>query len=178
MGLFTKLFRKTPDINVATAKIDEQVYLMNYRHHYATILNEHVTPCRLAELFLFRAWTAQFGYRIFSSNPAASEKLIGETVNSSKHFGLVAFQIAHGFSLETELGGDYISLLQDRWQGYDHVIVSTRPQPGLPTLEIVACLTDRLDMADPLVTYALSMDFLRQLDLIKRTALEIGVLGR
>ncbi len=178
MGLFTKLFRKPPEINAATAKIDEQVYLMNYRRHYATILNDHITSKRLAELFLFRGWTAQFGYRIFSSNPAASEKLIGETVNSSKYLGLAAFQIAHGYSVEAELGADYISLIQDRWQGYDHVIVATRPQPGIPTWEIVACLEDRRGVADPLVTYALSMDFLRQLDLIKRTALEIGVLGR
>ena len=176
MGLFTKLFRKTPEINVATAKIDKQVYLMNYRHHYATILNEHVTPRRLAELFLFRGWTAQFGYRIFSSNPAASEKLLGETVNASKYLGLAAFQFAHGYSVELELGADYISLIQDRWQSYDHVIVATRPKPGIPTWEIAACLTDRLGVADPLVMFGLAKDFLLQLELIKRTAIDIGVL--
>jgi hypothetical protein len=75
MGFFQKLFGKTPEINVSTAKIDEQVYLMNYRDHYASILGEHSDPRRLAELFLFRGWTAQFGYRIFSSNPTASAKL-------------------------------------------------------------------------------------------------------
>jgi hypothetical protein len=166
------------EINASTAKIDEQVYLMNYRDHYADILVEHVTPRRLAELFLFRAWTAQFGYRIFSSNPEASEKLIGETVNASKHLGLGVFQQAHGFSVEAELGSDLLSLIEDRWRDYD-VVVSTMPKADrLPTMEIVRVLTNRLDVTDPAVTYKLSMDFLFQLDLIKRTAMEIGVLQR
>src|SRR5687768_5503070 len=101
MDWLTKLFTKAPEINAWTAKIDEQIYLLNYRNHYADILDKRVTSRRLAELFLFRAWTAQFGYRIFSLDLKVSEKLIGETVNASHHFGLEAFQQVHGFSVET-----------------------------------------------------------------------------
>jgi hypothetical protein len=178
MGLLRKLFGKPPEINASTAKIDEQVYLMDYRAHYADILGDHITPLRLAELFLFRAWAAQFGYRIFSSDPDASEKLIRETVNASKYLGLGMFEQVHGFSVENELGTDFISLIEDRWRDYD-VVVSAMPRADrFPTMEIIAVLTKRIDIADPEVTYKLSMDVLVQLDLIKRTAMEIGILGK
>jgi hypothetical protein len=164
-------------VDAGTAKIDRLIYLMNYNDHYADILGDHLTHNRLAELFLFRAWTAQFGYRIFSSDPYASEKLIGETVNASKYLGLGMFQQVHGFDVESELGSDFISLIDDRWRDYD-VVVSTMPNADrLPTMEIITVLTKHLDVADPVVTYKLSMDFLVQLDLIKRTAMEIGLLG-
>lgn len=178
MSLLKRLFRKPLEINASTAKIDEQVYLMNYRNHYGDILGDHITQPRLAELFLFRAWTAQFGYRIFSSHPDASEKLIGETVNASKCLGLGMFRQVHGFSVESELGSDFISLIEDRWRDYD-VVVSTMPKADrLPTMEIITVLTKHLDVADPVATYKLSMDFLIQLELIKRTAMEIGMLGK
>jgi len=168
-----------PEINAATAKIDEQVYLMNYRDHYADILGDHITPSRLAELFLFRAWTTQFGYRVFSSDAEASERLIGETVNSSQYLGLGMFEHLHGFAVEGELGADFILLIEDRWGDYDDVVVSIQPEADrLPTIEIMTALTKRLDIADVEVTYKLSIDFLAQLDFIKRTAMEIGILGK
>lgn len=177
MSLFNKLFGRSTEINASTAKIDKQVYLLNYCNHYSNIVSDYMTPSVLAELFLFRAWTAQFGYRIFSSNPEASEKLIGETVNSSKYLGLGVFQEVHGFGVESVLGSDFISLIEDRWRSYD-VVVSTMPRSDrLPTMEIVAVLTQYLGIADPVVTFKLSTDFLAQLDFVKRTAMEIGVLG-
>jgi len=168
---------KPPEINAATAKIDDQVYLMNYRDHYADILGQHVTPARLAELFLFRGWTAQFGYRVFSSDPEVSEKLIGETVNASKYVGLAMFRELHGFDVESVLGMDFISLIEDRWRDYD-VVVATMPKfDRIPTREIIAVLDERLDVGDLEVFCKLSFDFLAQLDLTKRTAMEIGLLG-
>ena len=167
-----KVLGVPPQIDAATAKIDQQVFLMNYNDHYADILGDHKTHSRLAELFLFRAWTAQYGYRIFSSDPYASEKLIGETVNASNYLGLGMFQEVHGFGIESELGSDFISLIEKRWRDYD-VVVSTMPKADrLPTMEIITVLTKYLDIADPLVTFKLSMDFLVQLDFIKRTAIE------
>ncbi len=177
MGFFKRLFCKSAEINAASARIDEQVYLLNYRDHYADILQEYLTECRLSELFLFRAWTAQFGYRVFSSDPEASERLIGETVNAAKYLGLGVFQQFNGFSVEEELGAEFISLVEDRWRHYD-VVVSTMPLAAnnLPTMEIIGVPANRLGIADAAVTYALSMDFLLQLDLVKRTAIEIGIL--
>ena len=144
MSFLRRLFGARKPINAATARIDEQVYLLNYRDHYAPILGDEATPTRLAELFLFRAWTAQFGYRIFSTNVAASEKLIGETVNACKYLGLAAFRELHRFSVEEVLGASFLDLIEDRWRHYD-LCVTGSPHPGsLPTLEIISSLTDRL----------------------------------
>ncbi len=58
-------------------------------------------------------------------------------------------------------------------------MVSTMPRlDRLPTTEIIALLTERLGVADPEVTSGLSMDFLLQMDFIKRTAMEIGILRK
>src|SRR5689334_22301767 len=100
MGDSTKMIGHAPEINFSTAKIDEQVFLLNYGRHYTPILGEHATRDRFAELLLFRAWTTQFGYRVFIANPKASEKLIGETVNSLLHLGLPMFEQVHGYSPE------------------------------------------------------------------------------
>lgn len=173
-----KQFSKRPEINAATAKIDEMVYLLNYKSHYTDIFTgvgePNMMPEAIAELFLFRAWTTQFGYRIFSSDKDASEKLIGETINSTKQLGLGLFQEVHGFSIEDTLGEDYMTLLEDRWQKYD-LIVSTRKGGDIPTMELITELTRRIGVSDPTVTYKMSFDFLEQLDLIKKTAIKLGV---
>ena len=169
--------RNRPDLNAATAKIDEQVYLLNYRNHYAEILGDHATPVRLAELFLFRAWTTQFGFRIFSADAASSEKLMAETINSCRHLGLGVFEKIHGFSVETELGGDFFTLLEDRWQTYDKCVITSPDGGQLPLVPIITAVTNRLGLADPMVTYQLSYDFANQIELIKATALELGLLA-
>lgn len=179
MKRLRRLFSKQPEVNAATAEIDDMVYLLNYERHYADTLaglgKSHVRPKVLAELFLFRAWTAQFGYRVYSSDKDASEKLIGETVNSTKYLGLSMFRQLHGFSVEDTLGADYMSLVEDRWRTYD-LVVSTHRGEGIPTMELMTELTRRLGVVDPTVTYQLSIDFLGQLDQIKKTALRLGVL--
>jgi hypothetical protein len=165
-----------PEFNAATTKIDEQVYFIKYRDQYKEALGDRLTNRRIAELFLFRAWTAQFGYSVFSVNRMASEKIIGETVNACKYLGLGAFRIFHGFSIEAELGSDFISLIEDRWKEYD-LLVSTMPKlDRIPTLELISSLCKRLDINDGFVTYSLSLEFLTQLDFIKRTAMELGLL--
>jgi len=179
MKILRRLFSKRAKINAATAKIDDMVYLLNYERHYADTLTGlgecQMGPEVLAELFLFRAWTTQFGYRIFCSDKDASEKLIAKTINSTKYLGLAMFREVHGFSVEDTLGADYMSLVEDRWRNYD-LVVSTHTGDGIPTMEVMAELTRRLGVADPAVTYQLSIDFLGQLDQIKKTAIELGIL--
>jgi hypothetical protein len=139
-----RFFGSRPPLNAASAKIDEQVYLLNYRHHYSSILEDKATPARLAELFLFRAWTAQFGYRIFSADVSASEKLLSETVNASHYLGLPVFQQLHGFSVEEVLGDSFLNLIEDRWHDYDSAVIGARLPGSLPTIAIVSALTNRL----------------------------------
>jgi hypothetical protein len=175
MRFFNKWFRRKPGIDAATARIDEQVFLLDYRKHYAGTLDEYATPRCLSELFLFRAWAVQFGYRIFTSNLQVSERLIAETINASKYLGLRLFQKLHGFSIEAELKQDFLSLIEDRWKQYDSTVVSG--SNVIPTSEIISALTDQLNISDPVVTYSLSIDFLDILTVIKRAALELGVLS-
>jgi hypothetical protein len=162
-------------IDAVSAKIDQEVYLVNYRDHYGRLLGNHISDERLAELFLFRAWTAQIGYRIFSSNAQASERLIGEVVNASKYFGLKMFTTLHGFSIEGVLQDDFISVIEYRWRDYDSVVPTMPKADRLPTTEIICELTKRLNIVDPVVTYKLSFDFFVQLEFVKRTAIEIGL---
>ena len=174
---FKRYFSK---INVSDAKIDEMVYLIDYKEHYSEILlglkDNFMSNKRLAELLVFRAWTAQFGYRIFSTDEIISEKLIGETVNSCKYLGLGIFQKIHGFSVEAELDSDFITLIESRWREYD-LMVSTMPKiDRIPTSEIISVLTWHLGISDPTITYKLSIDFLAQLDFLKKTALDLRIL--
>lgn len=179
MKLLRRLFSRHPKINATTAKIDEMVYLMNYEKYYGDTFSglgqDYLRQEVLAELFLFRGWSTQFGYRIFSSDMNVSEKLIGETVNSTKYLGLAVFQEIHGFSVEEVLGMDYISLIEDRWRIYD-LIVATHTGESIPTMEIIAELTNVLGVTDPTITYQLTSDFLGQLEQIKRNAISLGML--
>lgn len=169
-------FRKRPAIDFHSAKIDTMVFLLNYREHYRALLESDLHPRQYAELFLFRAWACQFGYRIFSTNPELSEKLIGETVNSCTHIGNKMFLLLNKISIEGVLDNDLLSLIEDRWQRYD-LVVSTDPQnSGLPTIQIIGELCKCLGTSDPIFTYALSRDFLIQIELVKKTSIELGVL--
>ncbi len=62
----------------------------------------------------------------------------------------ILFQQVHGFSVEEELGAEFISLVEDRWCHYD-VVVSTMPLAAnsLPTMEINGVLATRLHRAMP-----------------------------
>ena len=146
------------------------------KDHYGDIFDHDISDVCLAELFLFRGWTAQFGYRIFSSDRTASERLIGETVNLMRTLGIGLFETTHDVSVEATLGSDFLTLLDNRWGSYD-LEVSTMPiSDRIPAPEIVAVLTERLEVHDAAVSFGLSTTFLAQLDFIKRTALGIGLL--
>lgn len=168
--------KESEEIDFKRAMVDELVFTLDYRSHYAPILLEHLSEAAIAELFLFRAWTTQFGYRMFSTNSGISEHLIGETVNSCKYLGLESFEKIHGFSIEQRLGDDFISLIEDRWSDYDLEVSTDVRQQGIPKEHIIAVLAknlkvDRLDIINGLKT-----EFLAQLDLIKRRALQLGIL--
>jgi hypothetical protein len=158
------------------AMVNNLVFELDYRSHYAPILLEFLSEATISELYLFRAWTTQFGYRIFSTNEAASEHLIGETVNSCKYLGLDSFKGIHGFSIEERLGDDFISLVEDRWRDYDLVVSTDVTKQGIPTKQIIRILCNKLHIDRNDVIDALSAEFLAQLDLIKRRALQLGIL--
>jgi hypothetical protein len=164
------------EIDYKAALVDDMVFNLDYRSRYAPILLEFLSESAIAEIFLFRAWATQFGYRMFSTNAEVSENLVGETVNSCKYLGLDSFAQIHGFSIEDKLGDDFISLVDDRWRDYDLVVSTDVKQTGIPTEQIIRVLSKKLHIARSDITDALSTDFLSQLDLIKKRALQLGIL--
>lgn len=89
MRLFDRLFGKkqpltTENIN-EKLNIGEYFYLMRYNEHYSEFLSGIENKNKvIAELFVFRAWTTQFGFRLFSSQPEVSEEIIGQVFNQGK----------------------------------------------------------------------------------------------
>ena len=164
------------EVDYKSALVDDLVFNLDYRSRYAPVLMEFLSESAIAELFLFRAWATQFGYRMFSTNAEASEHLVGETVNSCKYIGLDSFAQIHGFSVEDRLGDDFISLIEDRWRNYDLVISTDVKRQGIPTAQVIAVLCKKLSIDRNDICDALSTEFLLQLDNIKKRALQLGIL--
>ena len=143
--------------------IDKTTYLMDFRKHYGS--NFKLTPLSdriLAELFIYRAWTVQFAYRMVADQ-RAHDALISETVNACHYLGLEIFKLKHGVSVEEELGNDFISLIEDRWGTYDAVVIQyfSRQAPNdhkLPLMQLAAAFTDQVGVSDPMVLFAIAMD--------------------
>jgi hypothetical protein len=84
MGLFSSLLgRRGPSPNVAREiSLDDYLYLFDYGTHYSEFLSGMSDRARaIAELFLFRGWATQFGFRMFSTHPELSVSIMHETVN-------------------------------------------------------------------------------------------------
>lgn len=153
------------EVNTKGHIIGETTYLMDYREHYGSSFGETGTALSnriLAELFLYRAWTAQFAYRMVADQ-RAHDALISETVNACNHLGLGVFELTHGVSVEEELGNDFISLIEDRWETYDSVVTEhfggqEVDNDNLPLARLAGAFTDRAGVTDPLVLYAVAMD--------------------
>ncbi len=153
------------EVNTEGHIIGETTYLMDYREHYGSSFDETGTPLSnriLAELFLYRAWTAQFAYRM-AADQRAHDALISETVNACHHLGLGIFKLKHGVSVEEELGNDFISLIEDRWGTYDGVVTEyfgsqQADDDKLPFAELAGAFTNLARVTDPLVLYAVAMD--------------------
>lgn len=184
MNLLKKLFKPKEKVDFQSAHIDKFTYLLDYRKHYSPMFSKSISGKSIplsdeaiAELYLFRGWATQFGYRIFSSDLEISESLIGETVNSTKYIGLDVFNKMHNCCLEQTLGGQYTRLLSSRWRAYDEQIVGNMGD-GIPVNLIVNQLLKNIGTSDPILFVRLSNDLLSLLDQIKTRSLKIGLLKK
>lgn len=184
MSLFNKIFgvspKKSPpakaDRDVGSG-IGEFVYLVNYREKYETALGTHLSKNALAELFLFRGWTTQFGYRIFSNNQAASEDIITETVSLTSYIGKDTFEKIHGFSIEESLEGEYMNLLESRWQEYDLTYINSKDiEPyKLAAPQLAGKLSKFIGITDPAIIMLLEAQFSLHLLELKERAHKLGL---
>lgn len=180
--MFDFLKKKKSVITAADTKVGKLIYLMNYKEHYGEVFKEvpskeqFLTPRILAELYVFRGWTTQYGYRIFSSNKDVSEKIIDLVVNSSEFLGLPIFKDREGISVEEELGDKYINIIEERWRKYDLLVIKHSEGLAPPTRMIIGELTTYAGVKDLNVFMALSLDFIEHLKEIQKDASEIGLL--
>ena len=154
--------------------IADVTYLLNYRKHYEPVFESLERPLAnsvLAELFVFRAWTTQYAYRVFS-DASAHDDLITETVSSCSHLGTGIFEKTLGISVEAELGNEFIELVEDRWWQYDDIVVKNKdPDTAIPTRQLCGKLLSLAGVVDVEAFVRLCTDFLSQVQGIRDNCL-------
>lgn len=181
MGIFDNLFGKKKSLSTENINkklnIGEYFYLMSYNNHYSEFLNGiENTNKVISELFVFRAWTTQFGFRLFSSQPEVSEEIIGEVYYQGK-LGKELLNQLEQVDIEFETNREYDNLINSRWQEYDSVFIKNKNSENpIPTRQICGKLTDFCDLRDPMKLIWISTDFIKQLDSIKHEAIKTGLL--
>lgn len=174
LSFLKKLFSCRKKTSENDLELDRMVYFLDYRDHYESICGGKFSKRDLCELFFFRAWTVQFGYRIFSTSPELSEKIIYECVNLYRTLGQGMFEIKNRVNIESELNGDFMELLDQRWQEYDSVVVQEKQEGAIPTRALVGKVLDRMDGNYAFV--GLCFDFISQVNHIKELSIRYGLL--
>jgi hypothetical protein len=183
MGFIKKLFGFSEEITTdnLNEKLDlgQHFYLMDYKDSYSEFLEGLKNKNKIiAELFVFRAWTTQFGFRIFSSKPQVSEEIIGQVFQQGKMLGIGILEETQGINLEKELNGKYVDIVDEKWQEYDALFIKNKnSEPQIPTRQICGQLTENCDIQDPTKFTWLCTNFLEHLDNIKKEALDSGLLS-
>ncbi len=151
-------------------------YLMDYRQHYSKFLDGSIDQKRtLSELFLFRGWTTQFGFRIFNSQEHLTDEILNNIVNSATTLGVGIFNVTHGFDPQEILGKKLIDLIENRWQAYDAIVEGSSGSSQIPTAALVGAAMRRSDIHDPSKFVLLSSDFMKHLMQIKDDAIDLGL---
>lgn len=177
MGFLKKLLGINSGITIQNfnekLNLGEYFYLMNYRDHYEKFLEGLENEERvIAELFVFRAWTTQLGFRLFSSNPEISEKIIESIIAQGKQLGIGMLNIME-VDIEKETNLEYMALINSRWQVFDKAFIDNK-KSGLPipTRQICGQLTEFCEIQDPTKFVWICTDFIAHLNQIKEAAIE------
>ena len=178
MVIFEKLFKKKTSIDIENLDVGEYFYLMSYNEHYTEFLSGIENKNKIiAELFVFRAWTTQFGFRIFSSQPDVSEEIIGKVFNQSK-LGKGMLRLLEHVDIEIETNLEFIELMNNRWKEYDSIFNKYKnSEISVPTRQICSRFLELCDVNSPVKFIWICTDFTKQLEIIKHKALKIGLLN-
>lgn len=156
--------------------IGKYFYLMNYGQHYSNFLESSPNKSvAIAELFIFRAWATQLGFRLFSSKPAVSEEIITQVFNQGK-LGAAMFSKLENIDIQKILNKDYVTLMDERWQEYDRIFISQKsPEAPISTRQICGRVSDLCGVKDPIKFVWLTTDFVDHLAKIKIEAMQLGI---
>ncbi len=177
-----EIFNKKTNKNLTVNNVGDNIniadfyFLFKYKERYAAFLKGIANQEKvISELFVFRAWTTQFGYRLFSSNHEISEKIIDLTFNLGK-MGIGMLKLLDSVDLEKEFSNDYQAIFDERWQQYDKIFIDFRDsEPPIPTWRICGGLMKFCNINDPIKYTWICEDFLLQLNEIKSEAIEKGL---
>lgn len=157
--------------------LGEYFYLMTYQEHYEDFLEGLDNKNKvIAELFVFRAWTTQLGFRLFSSKPEISEKIIESIIAQGKQLGKGMLNMMEQVDIEQETNMQYMDLIDSRWQEYDKVFIDNKSSElPIPTRQICGKLQDFCEIKDPTKFTWVCTDFINHVNKIKEDAIEKGL---
>lgn len=183
MGFLKNIFGKKDVVTLQNfnekLNLGEHYYLMTYQEHYEEFLQGVKNKNKvIAELFVFRAWTTQLGFRLFSSSPIISEKIIESIIAQGKQLGIGMLNMIEQVNIENEINMPYIEIIDSRWQDYDKVFIANKSNDlPVPTRQICGKLTDFCEIQDPFKFTWLCTDFITHLNKIKEQAIQNKLLS-
>jgi|SRR5690625_2977130 len=182
MGFLKSLFGNKNGVTLQNfnekLNLGEYFYLMTYKEYYQEFLQGLENKNKIiAELFVFRAWTTQLGFRLFSSQPQISEKIIESIVAQGKQLGKGMLNMMEQVDIEQETNMQYMDLIDSRWQEYDKVFIAHKSSElPIPTRQICGKLEVFCEIKDPAKFTWICTDFISHLNKIKEDAIEKGLL--
>lgn len=153
--------------------------LFPYRDHYGWLLRDVPNPesC-IAELFLFRGWTTQAGFRLFSSDQSESDRIVQTVVDTARLIGFPGLASTQGVDVRTLWSEDLMTVLEKRWWEYDDFIVKheATDKELVPTRKICRAVIGHCGIRDIQKYVLLCANFVEQLGEIQQEALSTGLL--
>jgi hypothetical protein len=171
VGFFKSFFGRGSPSPVAVSDInfEKYFYLMNYEQHYAEVLS--MMPDRnlaIAELYIFRGWTTQWGFRLFSPNKEIGDKVIYEVWNHGEFLGRIMMEAKYKITVPDA------STVESRWQEYDEVFMrETTQEKPIPALQLATKAASLCGAPEIRPIYLLSMDLLSHVNEIKEEAIKL-----
>lgn len=102
-------------------------YTIDYDNEYKELLaalSDRATA--LSELFLFRFWLTQYGYRLLKPKEVLEDDLLNDIISNGLTFGRGVFEHAHYVNIEKTLGNSLVALMEDRFKAYDHGVINMK----------------------------------------------------
>lgn len=121
-------FRSRKANRAATGPLGDQgkfYYLMSYEEEYSNLISQYSDSQQiLAELFLFRFWLTQYGYRLCKPDAISDEDLLNDIIPNGLTLGSGMFERMNMISIQEALGDSIPELVEDRFHAYDSAIIS------------------------------------------------------
>jgi hypothetical protein len=152
-------------------------YLMDYAEHYKKFLKDvSDIPKVISELFFFRAWTTQLGFKLFLPSETNPEKFSLEISNQDKIFGKKMLFHVNRIDIEKTLNDKFINLLDDRWDFYDKIYFDFKDEnPPVPVKEICGKLMEYCGIDNNEKLNLLQKDFSDNLEQIKQELIKLEI---